>query len=519
MSLTLKKTMLDQTDSSPTKPIVSECAINEIKKTESKKEPLFTDLTLPAILQTALQVMEYTSMTPIQAQVIPQAIEGRDILGSSHTGSGKTAAFLIPLITKLLATPQGSALVLAPTRELAMQVMDVAQKLCGRSSGLKTALLIGGQPMFPQLNQLRSGRVRLIVGTPGRINDHLERRSLKLNDTQFLVLDEADRMLDMGFDVQLEAIASYLPPTRQTLMFSATFHESIIKLSNKYLNNPVRVTIGTTSAPAVNIKQEVVRTTEANKYDDLLKELANREGSIIVFVKTKMGAEKLMKKLMKDDHSADTIHGDLRQRERSKVIKAFREKEHRIMVATDVAARGLDIPHIEHVINYDMPQCPEDYVHRIGRTARAGAEGAAVSLVTSEDHRKWIAIEDLINPEAAKARRASRSGGAPGAGGRRRPSNAANRPRVFSKKPFGNGGSTRSGSRTDSGAGFGSRSGARTDSGSASGFGARSGSGQRPGARIDSGSRSGSRRGSGAGFGARSGAGADANGNSRFKPR
>jgi ATP-dependent RNA helicase DeaD len=450
MSLTLEKTLLDQSESSPTiHPIVAECAITESKVVSN--EPLFTDLPqLPAALLAALQVMGYANMTPIQAQVIPLALEGRDILGSSHTGSGKTAAFAIPLITKLLSTPQGSALVLAPTRELAMQVMDVMQKLCGKNSSLKTALLIGGQPMFPQLNQLRSGRVRLIVGTPGRINDHLERRSLKLNDTQFLVLDEADRMLDMGFDVQLEAIANYLPKTRQTLMFSATFHESIIKLSTKYLNNPARVTIGTTSAPAVNIKQEMIRTTEATKYDDLLKELATREGSVIVFVKTKIGAEKLMKKLMRDDHSADAIHGDLRQRERSHVIKAFRAKTHRIMVATDVAARGLDIPHIEHVINYDLPQCPEDYIHRIGRTARAGAEGCALSLVTSEDHRKWIAIEDLINPEAAKARRASRSG-APGA--RRRPSNNASnarRPQVFNKKRTGPFSSSGNGSRAPS---------------------------------------------------------------------
>jgi hypothetical protein len=280
---------------------------------------------------------------------------------------------------------------------------------------IKTALLIGGEPIFKQFGQLRKN-ARLIVGTPGRINDHLERGTLKLDSANFLVLDETDRMLDMGFGVQLDRIAEYLPQKRQTLMFSATLPPTIVRLSSKYLTDPERIAVGSSNTPAAKIKQELIHTSEGEKYQHLITQLEQRSGSIIIFVKTKHGTERLAERLQSANYEADAIHGDLQQRRRERVIQNFRDQKYRILVATDVAARGLDVPHIEHVINYDMPQCPEDYIHRIGRTARAGAEGSAVNLLTNADGSKWRAIQRLMNPD--EARDSSRSEGGFG-GGRR----------------------------------------------------------------------------------------------------
>ncbi len=368
----------------------------------------FNELGLPRLITNALERLKFSAPTPIQAQAIPAALSGRDILGTAQTGTGKTAAYAIPLLAKLLKSPQGSALVMMPTRELATQVMQAVLSMVDRSSGLRAALLIGGESMHKQLMQLQA-RPRIIIGTPGRINDHLERGSLRLGDTSFLVLDETDRMLDMGFGVQIDRIIKRMPAERQTLMFSATLPDHILKLSGKYMNNPERIAVGSVSAPAARIKQDIVRTQMAGKYESLLAELETRDGSIIVFVKTKHGADRMAGRLDKDGHGADAIHGNLKQSKRDRVIKAFRAREFRVLVATDVAARGLDVPHVEHVINYDLPQCPEDYIHRIGRTARAGAEGAAVCLLTPEDGSKWAEIQRLLNPgEAGHAR----SGGA-----------------------------------------------------------------------------------------------------------
>lgn len=354
---------------------------------------------LQEALTHTLQHMQFNEPTPIQAEAIPLALQGQDILGSAQTGTGKTGAFGIPLVAKLLSNPRGSALVMTPTRELATQVMTQLQALIGKKSKIKTALLIGGESMPKQLTQLWN-RPRVIVGTPGRINDHLKRGSLMLHDTDFLALDETDRMLDMGFTVQIENVMKYMTAKRQTLLFSATLPKNIVRISNKYLNNPARVAVSAMSSPAAKIKQDTLKVSEADKYPNLLTQLGERDGSVIVFVKTKYGTEKMAKKLSKEGHSADTIHGDLRQNKRDRVISAFRNKKYRILVATDVAARGLDIPHIEHVINYDLPQCVEDYIHRIGRTARAGAEGAALNLVTPADKSKWNAIGRLLNPVA-----------------------------------------------------------------------------------------------------------------------
>ncbi len=361
----------------------------------------FSQFGLPAQLNAALERMKYTNPTPIQQQAIPLAIKGHDILGSAQTGTGKTAAFGIPLVAKILNSPRGNAIVLTPTRELATQVMTVITQLLGQRSFIQAALLIGGDSMHKQTAQLKM-RPRIIVGTPGRINDHLERGNLILHDTNFLVLDETDRMLDMGFGIQIDKIVKFLPPARQTLMFSATLPPEIVKMSAKYLKNPERVAVGSVNAPVLKIQQELIHINDSSKYDELNKQIVAREGSIIVFVKTKRSADKLSERLNKQGHQADTIHGDLHQRKREKVIQSYRNKKFRVLVATDIAARGLDIPHIEHVINYDLPQCPEDYIHRIGRTGRNGSEGAAVCFISPDDSIRWRAIHRLMNPNEAK---------------------------------------------------------------------------------------------------------------------
>jgi superfamily II DNA/RNA helicase len=291
--------------------------------------------------------------------------------------------------------------------------------MLGKSRNIKTALLIGGDSMSKQIRQIRD-RPRIIVGTPGRINDHLDRGILKLKQADFLVLDETDRMLDAGFTVQIEKVMGFLAPKRQTLLFSATVSPNIARIAERYLKDPVRISVSASSAPAPNIKQDTMRVSDGAKYTSLLDSLNDRDGSIIVFVKTKHGTEKMAKRLSKEGHSADAIHGDLKQNKRDRVIASFRNKKYRILVATDVAARGLDIPHIEHVINYDLPQCAEDYVHRIGRTARAGATGSALSFITPGDRAKWNAIERLLNP-------GSKSGSKPKRSPRKRTSNARSR--------------------------------------------------------------------------------------------
>ncbi len=361
----------------------------------------FESLGLPSELVESLKRMQITVPTPIQTAAIPPALRGVDILASAQTGTGKTVAYSIPLIMKLSGNPlagnRASALILTPTRELAFQVQQMLNQILGPSSRFKTVLLIGGASMSKQMKDLKQ-RPQLIIGTPGRINDHLERGTLILRETGFLIIDEADRMLDMGFGVQLEKIVEFLPQKRQTLMFSATVPPNIERLTRKYLKDPERISIGSSVQPISKIKQEILHTSGPEKFPELLRQLDKREGSILVFVKTRRGADRMSRELQKKGYNADSIHGDLPQRRREKVIHAFRSGKNRILVATDVAARGLDIPHIMHVINHDLPQCPEDYIHRIGRTARAGAEGNALCLISPEDGQKWRAICLLMDP-------------------------------------------------------------------------------------------------------------------------
>jgi superfamily II DNA/RNA helicase len=391
----------------------------------------FNKMGLPQELVASLTRLEFTNPTPIQAEAIPVALEGRDIMGTAQTGTGKTGAFGIPLIAHLLSNPNNAALIMTPTRELATQVISMLHKMLPRNCPINTALLIGGDSMQKQLRSLQA-KPSLIVGTPGRINDHLSRGSVNLSKVNFLVLDETDRMLDMGFGIQLETIIPRLAKQRQTLMFSATVPNNILRLAGEYLRDPVRIAVAADNAPVERIKQETINVSDTEKYNTLLSELNQREGSIIIFMKTKISADKMVSRLKGLEHEADVIHGGLRQAQRDRVISRFRNNKTRIMVATDVAARGLDIPHIQHVINYDMPQCPEDYVHRIGRTGRAGAEGAALNLITPQDFGKWHAIRMLIDPEYKKSAKSSRGG----AGGGRSSSGRNRRP--DDKQRFGN---------------------------------------------------------------------------------
>lgn len=397
--------------------------------------PDFKSLNLPDGLMQALDDMGFNTPTPIQAQAIPAALKGKDILGSAQTGTGKTGAFGIPLIAGLMNNGRATALIMTPTRELAMQVLKALEAMAGKRSGIKGALLIGGESMPKQTQQLRA-RPRLIVGTPGRINDHLERGNLMLHQTQYLVLDETDRMLDMGFSHQIEKIVKFLPDTRQTMLFSATLPKDMIRVANKYLTNPVRVEVGGNSKPIARIKQETVNVSDAGKYDELHKQLNERNGSVIIFVRTKWGADKMATRLRRDNHSAEAIHGDLSQNKRERVIKAFRDSKHRVLVATDIASRGLDIPHIEHVINYDLPQCPEDYIHRIGRTARAGAEGSSLAFLTNKDADLWRAISRLLDPDAKQEPR-STSGSPKGNGPKGNGGGNGGRPSGFKKRRSG----------------------------------------------------------------------------------
>ncbi|HAG52250.1 MAG TPA: ATP-dependent RNA helicase [Alphaproteobacteria bacterium] len=379
----------------------------------------FTELELPQALQDSLQRLEFFDPTPIQAQSIPHALTGEDVIASAQTGTGKTLAFVLPMLAKMMTTTEQKAIILMPTRELAIQVATVVNQLIGKNIQLSSATLIGGDSMSKQLKALKRSP-RIIVGTPGRINDHLERRTLKLGNATFLVLDETDRMLDMGFGIQIDTIIERMDPYRQTLMFSATMPKGIVKLADKYLKTPQRIEIETDKSNLDRISQDFMHVSENDKLQVLLNELEAREGSVVLFVKTKRKVEKIAKELARENHKVSYIHGDLKQGKRESVIKRFRDSKFRVMVATDVAARGLDVPHVEHVINFDLPQAAEDYIHRIGRTGRAGATGSSLSLVSGEDRRYYNEIQELIDPDFVMPKRKpnprKRSGGGNGGG-------------------------------------------------------------------------------------------------------
>ena len=357
----------------------------------------FKELKLHKDLISSLDKIKFSKPTPIQAKAIPFILKQRDVLGSAHTGTGKTAAFCIPLIDAILNGKCKRAIILAPTRELAQQIENVAKSLLQKKSPIKCLSLVGGEPINKQLSRLKNNP-QIIIGTPGRVNDHLRKKSLNLSKLNFLVLDEMDRMLDMGFSVQIDEILKFVPKEKQTLMFSATVSKTIERLSSKYLKDPERITVEGDKNDVPKIDQKVINLSNDEKFPFLTNHIETQHGLMLVFVKTKRGAKNLAKALYKEGFDADAIHGDLRQNKRAAVIKKFRSGKIQILVATDVAARGLDIPNIDHVINYDLPQQSEDFIHRIGRTGRAGAKGQAWSLVTSKDKNKWREIEQILYP-------------------------------------------------------------------------------------------------------------------------
>ena len=358
----------------------------------------FNELKLPAVLSRALDLMAFKAPTPIQAASIPPAIEGKDILGTAQTGTGKTGAFGIPLQRFLHSQDSKQALVLAPTRELAAQILDVLTQMA-KGSQFKGLLVVGGESFSKQAEIFFRG-CDFIVATPGRLNDHLRENTMHLNNIGMLILDEVDRMLDMGFAPQIKQILKFLPKERQTMVFSATLPPEVKTIAESFLKTPVRVSIGHTHQPAPKVKEETVHTTTTEKNGLLLKELEKREGKIIIFAKTQNRSERLAKVLQDKDHKVVLLHGGRTQGQRKQALMKFRGGSHRIMVATDLAGRGIDVEDIEHVINYDPPQSREDYIHRIGRTGRFGKEGRALNFLVPTD----LNGEQVVTGKKAKPR-------------------------------------------------------------------------------------------------------------------
>lgn len=349
---------------------------------------LYSQMALLPTLHEDLANAGFEFPTPIQEKCIPIALEGKDIIGLAQTGTGKTAAFAIPIIQKLAHTMDLGALVLAPTRELAMQITKVFEEL-GRSSGVRTATIVGGIPMEKDYKALRSWP-NVLVATPGRLNDHLENNTISLHEIQVLAVDEADRMHDMGFMPQIRRILAVLPRERQTLMFTATMPGDVERIARANMTNAVRIQVGNRSAPAHRARQQLFEVDDDQKTPLLLDLLRKSgQGRVLVFVRTKLGVDRLSRVVNARGISAAKIHGDREQIQRDEAMSGFREGKYRILIATDIAARGIDVENIEHVINYDFPRCPEDYVHRIGRTARQDAEGLATSFMTRTD-RKYV---------------------------------------------------------------------------------------------------------------------------------
>jgi ATP-dependent RNA helicase RhlE len=345
--------------------------------------------------------------TPVQAGCIPPALEGRDVLATAQTGTGKTLGFLIPIIELLQKTearsgPATQALILLPTRELAMQV-EKHFRAIRTSSAQTVALVVGGLAEGPQIEAIRRG-ARLIVATPGRLEDYLKRRLARLDGVQILVLDEVDRMLDMGFQPAIARIAATLPAARQTLCYSATLEGAVKDVVRKYVNNPVRIEIGSVLKPAENVELRTFEV-EPDKKQELLEHLLGAEtGSFLVFVRTKHGAERVARRLTRSGWSATQIHGDRSQSQRNAALRSFSEGHHRVLVATDVAARGIDVANVAHVINFDLPKIAEDFVHRVGRTGRASAHGVASTFAGPAERGDLRKIERTLSVQMKRFR-------------------------------------------------------------------------------------------------------------------
>lgn len=379
-------------------------SISSVTPTDAAPAIRFQDFGLAPEILRALNDQGYVHPTPIQAEAIPVVLQGKDVMGAAQTGTGKTAGFSLPIIQLLMAHASASAsparhpvraLILTPTRELADQVAENVKAYC-RHTPLRSLVVFGGMDMAPQTAALRGG-VEIVIATPGRLLDHVQQKTINLAQTQILVMDEADRMLDMGFLPDLQRIINLLPKKRQNLMFSATFSPEIKKLAATFLKDPVTIEVARSNATAENVTQLIYKVEENAKADAVSYIIRERKlKQVIVFSNTKLGASRLARQLEKEGVKASAIHGDKSQSERMAALEAFKGGSVEVLVATDVAARGLDIAELPCVINYDLPYNAEDYVHRIGRTGRAGASGDAISLFSDKDARLLVDIEKLI---------------------------------------------------------------------------------------------------------------------------
>ena len=371
----------------------------------------FDQFSLSPPMRSALRAAGYLVPTPVQAATIAPALAGRDVVGAAQTGTGKTAAFVIPIIERLRDGRLGDAraVILAPTRELAEQIFGWVQRL-GR--GLPAALVVGGVAYGPQVSALRR-RPPIVVATPGRLIDHLDRGTLTLREVRIFVLDEADRMLDMGFKPQLERIMQGLPAQRQTLLFSATMPERLGALTRVHLNNPVHAAVGQRALPPSRAAQDVYLVDRGNKTALLLSMIDAKTDNVLVFTRTKHGTDRVTQALCRAGHAAQRLHSSRSQSQRREALEGFRRGRYRILVATDVASRGIDVAGIGRVINYDLPQTVEDYVHRVGRTARAEAAGHASSFAAPEERGQLRAIERHIGHPLPRQTHAAQALGAP----------------------------------------------------------------------------------------------------------
>jgi ATP-dependent RNA helicase RhlE len=354
----------------------------------------FIDLPLSPVLQDNLAKHRFTQPTPVQAEAIPPVLAGRDVVATAQTGTGKTLAFVLPLIQRLTLSGRQRgvrALVLSPTRELAMQIEDAFHRLAA-GSAIRGAVVVGGVDESRQLRAIRGG-VQVLIATPGRLCDFLQRNLVDLSNVQMVVLDEADRMLDMGFLPALRTILGRTPTERQTLLFSATMEKSVAHLVSDYVTDPVRVAIGSTTKPASRVHLHHYEVEQDRKLGLLTKLLHQDQGTFLVFARTKHGTDRLARHLSNAGVNAARLHGDRSQSQRNEALRGFREGRYRVLVATDVAARGIHVDGIGHVVNYDLPQVPEDFVHRVGRTARAGAHGVASTFSTRDQRADIRRIE------------------------------------------------------------------------------------------------------------------------------
>ncbi len=353
----------------------------------------FYGLDIAPRLLDILAQLKFTTPTPIQEKAIPVAIEGKDVIGIAQTGTGKTLAFGIPMIQRIMQT-KGHGLVVLPTRELALQVEETFRKV-GHTLGLRTAILIGGMSMRPQIQAI-SRNPDIIIGTPGRIIDHMEQRTLSLGKVDILVLDEADRMLDMGFAPQIKKILHVLPRERQTMLFSATMPDDIVRIATQHMKLPLRVEIARPGTASKNVEQELFVLKKEDKVALLEKLLSQYRGTVLVFSRTKHGARKICQSILNMGHKAAEIHSGKSLPQRKAALEGFKTGINRVLVATDIASRGIDVVGIELVINFDIPDNPADYIHRIGRTGRAGQAGRAISFATPEQGREVREIEKLL---------------------------------------------------------------------------------------------------------------------------